>query len=394
LEQESESRVKVLPRNVKLLGWASCLNDVASEMIYPLLPQFLMSVLGGNKTQLGIIEGAVESLSSWLKLAAGAWSDRTGRRKPFVVIGYTAAALARPAIALAGVPWHLLAARSVDRIGKGVRTAPRDAIIAASTSAGLRGTAFGFHRAMDHLGAAIGPVVAYFILRQWPDSLRSIFALTLLPGIAVIVLVAAGLREPKQGGQRREEELTGGSTPLGIPFRIYMVALVVFTLGNSSDAFLLVRAGELGVASVHLPLLWFAFHVSKSLGNLIGGRLVDRIGPRLPLIGGWFVYAGVYVAFSMATTPLHVWVLFLGYAVYYSLAEPAEKTLVAKIVGPRRAGLAFGWYNFAIGIAALPASVIFGWLYEHHGPAASFGWGAALAMIAMLLIISVKEPRR
>lgn len=382
-----------LHRNVKLLGWASCLNDIASEMIYPLLPQFLITVLGGNRFYLGIIEGVAESGASLLKLWSGAWTDRAGRRRGFVIIGYALAAVARPLVGLVLVPWQLFVVRTGDRIGKGIRTSPRDAMIADSTDPDFRGRAFGFHRAMDHLGAAIGPVLAAVFLWFWPGELRTLFLLTILPGMVVVGLLVMGLRETTTTDPPKERlQLT--LKPFDHRFRLYLLALVVFTLGNSSDAFLLVRASELGIPTAMLPLLWVAFHIVKSAGNMLVGGLVDRVGPRLPLVIGWFLYAGVYIGFGFATAAWHAWTLFLVYGVFYALTEPAEKTLIANLVGPERKGLAFGWYNFAIGIAALPSSLIFGGLYDEFGPIAAFGWGAGLALVAAVILLSVQLPKQ
>ena len=381
---------KPLHPNVKLLGWASCLNDVASEMIFPLLPQFLITVLGGNRFYLGVIEGVADSAASLLKLWSGSWSDRAGGRRGFIVLGYALAACARPLIGITVAPWQLFAARIGDRIGKGVRTSPRDAMIADSTIPEARGRAFGFHRAMD-LGAAIGPILAAGFLWVWPDQLRVMFLLTLIPGLAVVLMLMLGLRET--GLQRQEQEPQKLSLrSFNRDFRILLLALIVFSLGNSSDAFLLVRAGELGIATPYLPLLWFGFHVVKSIGNLLFGGLVDKVGARLPLGIGWLIYAGIYVAFAVANSAWQVWTVFLAYGVYYALTEPAEKTLVANLVGSERKGLAFGWYNLAVGVAALPASLLFGWLYQELGPLVAFGWGAALALLAACLLLAVRVP--
>ena len=377
-----------LPRNVKLLGAASLLNDVASEMIYPLMPQFLMAVLGGNRFHLGIIEGFAESFSSLLKLASGVWSDRMGRRKGFVVFGYALAAVARPLIGLVTAPWHLFVARTADRIGKGLRTAPRDALIADSTEPSVRGRAFGFHRAMDHLGAAVGPILASLFLLAWPGQLRLLFLLTLLPGMIVVALLVFGLREaPVENPPQERLRLT--LAPFDRNFRLYLLALAVFTLGNSSDAFLLVRAGELGVPTALLPLLWCVFHLVKSGGNLLSGRAVDKIGPRPLILVGWVIYAAIYLAFALIDAAYQVWAVFLAYGLFFALTEPAEKTLVTALVGVERKGLAFGWFNFVIGIVALPSSLIFGWLYEQYGPLIAFGWGAGLAAVAAILLLGV-----
>jgi MFS family permease len=381
-----------LPRNVKLLGTASLLNDVASEMIFPLMPQFLLTVLGGNRFHLGIIEGVADSVSSLLKLWSGAWSDRAGQRKNFVVFGYLLAAVARPLIGIVTAPWHLFAARTADRIGKGIRTSPRDALIADSTDPAIRGRAFGFHRAMDHLGAAVGPILAALFLLAWPGQLRLLFLLTLIPGIAVVCLLVFGLRETPVMSETKER-LRLTLKPFDRNFKVYLLALVIFTLGNSSDAFLLVRAGELGVPTAFLPLLWCGFHIVKSSGNLLAGRLVDKLGPRPLIFVGWLMYAAVYVAFGLANVAWQIWALFLAYGVYFALTEPAEKTLVTMLVGVERKGLAFGWFNFAIGIAALPSSLIFGWLYQQFGSLVAFGWGAGLALLAAILLLGVQPEK-
>ena len=375
-----------LPQNVKLLGWASLLNDVASEMIFPLLPQFLISVLGGNRFYLGIIEGAADSASSLVKLWSGRQSDRGGGRKRLVVFGYALAAIARPLTGILAFPWQLFGVRIADRIGKGIRTSPRDALIADSTEPDIRGRAFGFHRGMDHLGAAVGPLLAAAFLYFWSDGLREMFLLTLVPGVAVVVLLMFGLREPAAAKVAAQQRHTWTLRPFDRRFRLYLLALVIFTLGNSSDAFLLVRAGELGVATWLLPILWCVFHVVKSAGNLLGGRVVDRWGPRPMILIGWLYYAGVYLAFALATAAWQVWALFVAYAIFYAVTEPAEKTLVANLVGPENRGLAYGWFNCAVGIATLPASLAFGALYQTCGPLAAFGSGAGLALVAAILL--------
>jgi MFS family permease len=357
-----------------VLGLASLLNDTASEMIFPLLPSFLLTVLRGNLVYLGVIEGAADSVASLLKLWSGGRSDQAGRRKGFVLFGYSLAAVSRPLIGVIVAPWQLFVVRIGDRVGKGVRTSPRDALIADSTGPSIRGRAFGFHRAMDHLGAALGPLLAAGFLWLWAGHLRALFLLTVVPGLLVVGLLVFGLRETP-ASEPAKEALRLTLQPFDRNFRLYLVALVVFTLGNSSDAFLLVRAGELGVPTLLLPVLWCAFHVAKSSSNLLLGRAVDRFGPRPFLFLGWLLYAFVYLA----------------YALFYGLTEPAEKTLVADLVGGERKGLAYGWYNCAVGIATLPASLIFGALYQVFGALAAFGWGAALALVAVVLLTGVNE---
>lgn len=398
----SESKV-TLPGNVRVLGVASLLNDVASEMIFPLLPGFLLTLSGGNKFYLGIIEGLADSVASLLKLWSGGWSDRAGRRKGFVVFGYSLAALVRPWIGTIGATWQLAMIRVGDRIGKGIRTSPRDALIADSCSPDLRGRAFGFHRAMDHLGAAIGPLLATTFLWFWPGEIRTLFLLTLIPGLIVVGLVVFGLKESKPS---KAYPAGGASDPTSPPkqrvvltlapfdgnFRLFLIALLIFSLGNSSDAFLLLRAEELGVPKILLPVLWCLFHILKSSGNLWCGAGVDKFGPKPFILIGWFVYAVIYLLFAVATNAWQVWAIFLGYALFYGLTEPAEKTLVAALASPERKGLAFGWFNFAIGVSTLPASLLFGFLYQSYGPLVAFGTGAALALVASLLVSLVRLP--
>jgi MFS family permease len=378
-----------LPPNVKVLGWVSLLNDVASEMIFPLLPQFLLSVLGGNRFWLGVIEGIVDSASSIVKLWSGGWSDRIGARKGLVVVGYALAAITRPLIGIITAPWQLLLIRLSDRIGKGTRNPPRDALIADSVAPEIRGRAFGFNRAMDHLGAAVGPILAAIFLWFFPGQFRPLFLLAIIPGLLVVLLLALGLREPPRQ-TTAAPKMVWTLKPFGKGFRTYLLALVVFTLGNSSDAFLLVRAGELGVATVMLPILWCVFHVLKSAGNVIAGRAVDKIGSRPMILGGWALYGAIYLGFAVASTQWHVWLLFAGYAAFYAFTEPAEKTLVANLVGPEQRGLAYGWFNAAVGIGTLPASLLFGWLYQRFGALAAFGTGAALAMLAGVMLLGVR----
>lgn len=377
-----------LPRSVKVVGAASLLNDAASEMIFPLLPHFLLTALQGNRFHLGVIEGIADAVAGLVKLWSGDRSDQAGHRKGFIVFGYSVPSLARPLIGLVVAPWQLFTIRVVDRIGKGVRSSPRDALIADATDPAMHGRAFGFHRAMDNLGAAVGPLLASAFLWYRPGELRTLFLLAIVPGLIVVMLTVFGLREQAAAPTPKQRfRLTW--KPFDRNFKLYLAALVVFTLGNSSDAFLLVRAGELGVAPITLPLLWCVCHIAKSAGNLMLGRVVDLLGARPALLAGWLVFAGVYAAFAWATNVLEIWIAFIGYGLACGLIEPAEKALVVQIVGTERKGLAFGWYNFAIGIAVLPSSLICGALYQHYGPPAAFGFGAVAALAAMSMLAGV-----
>jgi MFS family permease len=387
----SSSVAAPLPRNVWLLGAASLLNDTASEIIFSLTPAFLKTI-GGTPQHLGLIEGLADTVAALLKLQAGRWSDRLQARRAFVIVGYVVAALIRPFSALAQLPWHLVSIRLIDRIGKGLRTAPRDALLAESVPETSRGRAFGLHRAMDHLGAALGPLLATVFLYLYPGYTRTLFGLTVIPGLLVLVAVLM-VREGR--GQEKSAEVdvsANNSSPLPGRFRWFLAAMVLFALGNSSDAFLLNRCLDVGVKEIWLPTIWFAFHIAKSAGNVIVGRLVDRIGARWPLLIGWILYAAVYLGFAAAAQAWQAIALFMVYSVFYSLTESAEKTIVTQLVPADQKGRAFGWFHFSIGIAALPANLLFGTLYVVH-PWLAFGVGAALAGLACVLsLIALKRP--
>jgi MFS family permease len=281
----------------------------------------------------------------------------------------------------------------LDRVGKGIRTAPRDALIAEATDENSRGRAFGFHRAMDHLGAAIGPLLAFGFLWLWPNQLRLLFLLAIVPAIPILIIVLFGVREDRRAAPPATKEgLKLSLKPFDSRFQLYLVALAIFTLGNSSDSFLLVRAGDLGVPTVWLPVLWCVFHVAKSALSYAAGPWIDRLGPRPLIWAGWLIYAATYLGFAYGTAAWHAWLLFLIYAVFYALTEPSEKAFVAALVGKEHHGLAYGWFNLTIGIGALPASVMFGLVYQHIGPRAAFGASAILAAIAGAMLVAVR-PR-
>ena len=395
----------LLGGNVLWLSLVSLLNDTASEMIYPLLPFFLIGTLGASPAFLGLVEGIAESTSSFVKLASGWFSDRFARRKPFVVTGYGVASAARPLIALASAPWHVLAIRFTDRLGKGVRSAPRDALLAESVPPEVRGRAFGVHRAADHAGAFLGPVLATLLLVLLARDLRAVFALAAIPGALAVGLLVWKVREDgRQQGSSSATPPEPAATPpstaapqSGPPedtaaieirgaFRRYLVVLALFTLGNATDAFLLLRAGDLGVPLEAVPLLWGVHHVSKSVWSVPGGALADRVGPRAAILAGWLLYAATYAGFAAATAAWHAWALFAVYGLFYGLTEAPEKALVAMLAPAGRRGAAFGAFHFTIGLTALPASVLFGALWARYGPTVAFLTGAALALAAAALL--------
>ncbi len=380
-----------LPRDVKALGLVSLLNDASSEMIYPLLPAFVVGPLRAGPVFLGWLEGAAESLASVLKLASGALSDRLERRKPLVVGGYALAAVVRPWIALALTPWHVAVVRLVDRVGKGLRSAPRDALLAGLAPAEERGRAFGFHRAMDHAGAALGPLLAAGALACGAD-LRLVFALAALPaGLALLVLVF-GVREAAPRPSRATQEQARSGQPLSSAFKAYLAVLALFTLGASSDAFLLLRAQEAGVSLAALPLLWSFHHVLKSATGAWGGALSDRLGRRRVIVAGWALYAAAYLGFALAEQAWHAWASFAVYALHFSLCEGAEKALVVDLAGDAP-GRAFGLFHGLTGALLLPASVLTGVLWQAHGARVALGVGATLALAASCALwVCVPEP--
>lgn len=390
-----------LPRNVIALGLVSLFNDASSEIIYPLLPMFLTGALGAGPAFIGLIEGVTESASSLLKLPAGWLSDRVGKRKGLVLFGYGLASLMRPGLAMAGAAWQVMGLRLVDRIGKGARSGPRDALIADSAPPESRGLAFGFHRAMDHLGAIAGALLSAWLLGLFHGDFRRVFWMAAIPGaIAVLILIVAVRESPvdpalKPDRQAASPPASGQFTRRFTGnFKSYLAVLLLFTLGNSSDAFLLLRAQQSGVGVTMIPLLWAALHVSKSVFSLLGGGMSDRLGRKRLIVGGWMVYAFIYLAFAVANTPLQIWVLFSCYGIYFGLTEGVEKAFVADLAAPQMRGTAFGLYNLIIGIGALPASLLTGWLWQRFGAGWALGAGASLSFAAVLsLHLFIREER-
>jgi len=357
-------------------------------MIYPLLPLFLTATLGAGAVALGLIEGIAETTAAILKVVSGAWADKYERRKPFVLAGYGVAGVARPLIGLAtGWPFVLFC-RFMDRVGKGIRTSPRDALIADVTPPDSRGRAYGFHRMMDHIGAVAGPLVAALLLGYAEFSLRTVFLCAGIPAFAVIVVILLGVREP-----RRHEIRTAKATlqlgqwrALPKDFRMFLVAVGVFTLGNSTDAFLLLRLSDAGIGANWVALIWAAQHMVKSGTAYLGGVLSDRWGPRRTVRIGWLVYAAVYAAFAMGHSSAFLVTVFLLYGLYFGLAEPSERAWVAAMVPGDLRGTGMGLYHGATGIAALPASVLFGVVWQAFGAPAAFFLGSALAIGASVML--------
>lgn len=392
-------RYRRLPRNVFAISLVSLLNDASSEIIYPLLPLFLSATLGASPAVIGTIEGAAESVSSLLKLFSGYFSDRRGKRKGLVVFGYALASFARPLLAFATTWYQVLAIRMTDRVGKGIRSAPRDAMIADAAAVEERGLAFGFHRAMDHAGAVIGPLLSFALIyliadnRNQPatDDFTLIFLFASIPALAAVIVVSFFVREShvqRESGMGLMEKPRFTLRGFDGNFKRFLVIVALFTLSNSSDAFLLLRAREAGVSVATIPLLWAALHASKVLSSLVGGDLSDRIGRKTLIVSGWLLYAAVYLGFAYVSNVGEAWALFLIYGIYFGLVEGAEKALVADLVRPEQRGTAYGLYNLAFGITVFPASLLMGALWSWRGAATAFITSAVIGAAAAVLLLS------
>ena len=384
-----------IPRPVRLLGWASLFTDAATEIIYPLLPVYLSRVLGASATSLGIIEGVAEGINSLLKIASGWVSDRRRERRPIVILGYTLSSLARPLVAVSSSWPQVLAIRALDRTGKGIRGAPRDAMLAAHADASSRGRIFGFHRAMDHTGAVIGPISATVFLAVFPGQYRLLFALTAIPGALALATL---LRVEERPPERRESAFAsvyGATGARRLPRELYTVLgiILLFSLGSSADAFLLLRLADAMGSATFLPLLWAAHHVVKASLSTWGGGLSDRLGRRYVIVIGWVIYSLVYLGFALVTNAVAFVALFLIYGVHFALAEGSEKALVADLTPIDQQGTSFGLYYGVLGVGMLVASIAFGIVYDRVSPAAAFIMGSALSAAAAVLLLLVRLPQ-
>lgn len=380
-----------------MLGLVSLLTDTASEMVVPLLPFFLTTSLGAGAFALGWIEGLADATASVLKLLSGRWADRLGRNRPLVLAGYSISSAVRPLVGAAGAAGHVLAVRIADRVGKGIRTPPRDALIATSVVAQSHGSAFGLHRAMDHTGAVLGPLLAAGFLAYVSQDLRLLFWLTAIPGVAAILVIVFGVRETARVETTEtpdDDQREARAPEADHRLRYFLIPLALFTLGNASDVFLLLKAGGARTPLIALPLLWMGLHVVKVVASVSGGRLADRFGRRRIIAAGWMYYAAIYAGFAFAERREIIWILFLVYGIYHGLTEGAQKALVAEIAPRRRWGTAFGWYHLTLGMLALTASVLFGALWEFAGSRTAFLTSAALALLAVGALAVLQPPAR
>ncbi|MEP7076111.1 MAG: MFS transporter [Acidobacteriota bacterium] len=392
-------RYLTLPGNVLALSFVSLLNDTSSEIIYPLLPTFLALTLGASPFAIGLIEGFAESVASILKLFSGYLSDKFQTRKLLVFLGYALAAIMRPFLAFAGSWPQVLFVRLTDRIGKGIRGAPRDALLAASVPKEERGMVFGFNRAADNLGAVIGPVCA-FVLLSWiaadtnsptAHEYQQVFLFASIPVVIGLFVIVFFVKEEKKV-VRTEANIPVKLSLAGFDgnFKRLLCVIALFTLSNSTDAFLLLRAQQSGIAPPVLPLLWMALHFSKVCSSIVFGNLSDRVGRRKLIFAGWVVYAIVYAGFAFVSTAWQAWGLFVIYGTYFGLTEGTEKAMVADMVGEEKRGTAYGLYNLAIGITVFPASLLFGLAWDRFGAPTAFLASAAVSIVSAALLMTVR----
>jgi len=402
---EERKPVFGLNPNVFFLGLVSFLTDVSSEMIFTLLPLFLANILGAATVVIGFIEGVTESTASLLKLFSGWFSDRLGKRKSLAFIGYLLSTLAKPFMYIATTWGLVLGVRFADRFGKGVRTAPRDALVADSVLAEQRGKAFGFHRAMDTSGAAMGlvtaAIVVFFLQRGTLELIRDTYQWLVLIGIIPAVLslfIFLFIREAKKNSSPQsysecsEKSSQDKKAGFDIRFKLFLGIVFLFTLGNSSDAFLILRAQNLGNSVLYILLMLILFNVVYATVSIPAGILSDKLGRRRIIVLGWLVYALTYLGFAVTSASWQIWLLFALYGVYYGLAEGVARAFVADLVPEDRCGTAYGLFHGVVGITLLPASIIAGWLWQAISPAAPFYFGASLAFLAMIgLLALVRE---
>ena len=376
-----------LGRNIYVSGLVSFFMDIGSEMIYPLVPLFLANSLGVSKSAIGLIEGVAESTASILKVFSGYLSDRIGNRKWLMVAGYGLSTLTRPIVALA-TTWHnVFTFRFFDRFGKGIRGAPRDALIAESTEKEFLGRAFSFHRSLDTMGAVVGPALAFFFLGILSNDYRMVFWLSIIPGAIAVLLIIFFIRETKKPPAELSERPKLTLKHFDWRFKFFVLIAAIFALGNSSDVFLILRAEQKGIPAIMIPVVYLLFNLVYSLSAIPAGIAADRFGKKRVILTGFVLFALLYYGFAVAADATAIWILFGFYGVFMGLTEGIQKAFLATIIPQQFKATAFGVYNTIVGIAMLPASLIGGWLWDHVSPSATFYFGAITATLSAILFI-------
>jgi MFS family permease len=369
--------------NIILLGITSLLTDISSEMVYPILPLYLVTVLGASPAVLGLIEGIAESTASLTKVFSGHFSDKIKSRKPFTILGYSGSAVGKLFLFFSLNWWHVLAGRTIDRFGKGIRTAPRDALIADSAQADKRGAAFGMHRAMDSLGASIGVILAYFLVTRYKGDFRNIFMFSLIPAAGAVFFLFF-VRETKKSVLQGEKRMRFKWRSLDKRLKLFLIFTFIFTLGNSSNQFLLLRAKELGNPLPTVILLYLVYNLVYALVSYPAARLSDKIGRKKILVLGYLFYGLVYLGFAQAKTGFNLWLLFGLYGLYIGFTEGVEKALITDISPAELRATTIGLHATLVGIALLPASLFAGFLWKFFGASAPFYFGAFMGVLASL----------
>lgn len=375
-----------LPKNVKFLGIVSLLNDASSDMVYPLIPIFLTKTLGASYAMVGLIEGIAETTASLLKVFSGWLSDKLRERKPLTVLGYGLSMLAKPLLALAQAPWHVLFVRFSDRVGKGIRQAPRDALIAESTNPDILGLAYGFHKTMDTIGATIGPILAMILLPVLNENLRSLFLFSFVASFLALITLVLFVKEKKEYEKRHSlPKLSLKILPL--PYKLFLVGIAVFALANFSDAFLFLRAQATGLSTYYVPVLYALSNIFLVIFATVFGKLSDRIGPYKIMVGGYIVFALTQIGFGLIASSWTVWFLFPMYGIFSAMTEGIQKTITVRIADPELKGSMLGLMHTTIGLFQLPASVMAGFLWEKVGFKTPFLLSGSLAVVAAIILV-------
>lgn len=385
---------KKIPLNVWVLGLVSFFNDIASEMIYPLVPIFITTVLHAPVATVGLIEGIAEGTANIMKFLSGYLSDKYYRRKPFVVVGYGLSSLSKLLTAFA-YSWPLvLFARFIDRLGKGTRTSARDSILLQNTTKENKGFIFGFHRAMDSSGAILGPLLALLLLYLLKDNLRLVFLLAFIPSLIGVILLILFVKEKKNIGEGRKFQFRFKWKELNPSFKFFLLIVVIFSVGNSSDAFLILRAKDLGLTTLLATLTYVLYNTVQAAISTPAGSLADKIGARKVFAGGLLIFSAVYFAFAVINSSFWIWFLFPIYGLYIAFTDGVSKAYISEFMEERESGTYFGIYQTALGVSSFLASFIGGYLWDKINPSATFYFGSIMALVALVVLFYGKILRR